>query len=341
MIDIIFITNLPAFYKINLYNKIAETKNIYVIFTDSNSNQRNADFYTGNKQFKFTTIPEGSIVSRILFVRNMLNNNPYKQLVIGGWDQVIFWFVALISSPQKNGLVIESSIFESSVTGLKRVLKTFFLSRVSRVYVSGESQADLCLKLNFNGTIIKTRGVGLFNVISQPVYSAVDIVNNFIYVGRLSPEKNLKLLISVFNELPNLNLNIVGFGPQEQELKIMAKDNVKFYGAIPNSDLYKTYIENHVFILPSIVEPWGLVVEEALNAGLPVIVSDKVGCAKEIVDDSNGLVFPFSDSTSLKNCILKMLNVEYYNKLRFNVSKLNFSKSASEQVDCYLTSMDK
>jgi hypothetical protein len=71
-------------------------------------------------------------------------------------------------------------------------------------------------------------------------------------------------------------------------------------GLLPN-----IYQKNDVFILPSIGEPWGLVVEEALNNGLPVIIR-------------------------------KMTDVDYYNQLRMNICKLDFCAVAQYQVGCYL-----
>ncbi len=87
------------------------------------------------------------------------------------------------------------------------------------------------------------------------------------------------------------NLEVFDFVLTEEELKAMAKQNVHFLGAINNKELSGYYQKMDVFVLPSLIEPWGLVVEEALNNGLPVIVSDRVGCAEEIIDESNGIVF--------------------------------------------------
>lgn len=55
-------------------------------------------------------------------------------------------------------------------------------------------------------------------------------------------------------------------------------------------------------------EPWGLVIEEAMNNGLPVIVSNKVGCSIDLVaEDVNGIIFDLDDRNSLKNAVLENL----------------------------------
>ena len=133
-----------------------------------------------------------------------------------------------------------------------------------------------------------------------------------------------------------MRLNIIGFGKQEQYLKSISNKNIKFYGAIDNKELRKYYQENDVFILPSKSEPWGLVVEEALNSGLPVLVSDKVGCAEEIVNESNGLIFKYDSEEDLLQKIRQITDINYYNKLRKNISKLDFKTIELEQIKSYL-----
>lgn len=336
LIDTIIITNIPSFYKINLFNRIAEKKNILVIFTHKQSIDRNNDFYDEYKKFKFVFISDKSKFGKLVFIINFLKSNQYNQLIIGGWDQLIYTMAAIISPIKKNSVLIESSIFESKTNGLKGEIKKLFLSRISKAYVSGKSQIDLCIALGFKGELIKTKGVGVFNFIPQPKYKPGSTVKNFIYVGRLSPEKNLKYLVETFNRFGDLTLNIIGFGPQEAFLKSIANQNIIFHGAIANKDLFKLYLQNDVFILPSVSEPWGMVVEEAFNCGLPVIVSDKVGCAQEIVNSSNGIVFKLNEPDGLINAIIKILDIDYYNTLKLNVSKMDFEKVIEDQINCYL-----
>lgn len=337
MYNLIFITNLPAFYKINLFTRIAKHKKILVVFIHNHDIQRNEDFYKGERAFDFISIGNKSRLSKFLFILKLLKNTTYHNLIIQGWDELIYWIAAFISPPNKNGIMMESSILESKTNGYKGLFKKLFYSRISKAYVSGKSQADLTKALGFKGQLIVTKGVGLFNIRPQPKYKATSLVKYFIYVGRLSSEKNLQFLIETFNQLPELTLNIVGFGPQELFLKSIAKNNTVFHGAIPNAELYNFYLENDVFVLPSISEPWGIVVEEALNNGLPIIVSNKVGCSTEIVKvGENGLIFNLDEKESLRIAILKIADPQYYNNLCTNISKMNFDDIAERQVNCYL-----
>ena len=181
-----------------------------------------------------------------------------------------------------------------------------------------------------------TKGVGVFNYVEQPPFEPRSAVRRFLYVGRLTDVKNLPLLIKSFSKRKDLILNIVGFGEQEDYLKSIAGDNVNFLGAVDNKKLPQVYQENDVFVLPSEIEPWGLVVEEALNNGTPVLVSDRVGCGPEIVDESNGLVFKHDSEADLLDKINKISDLKKYNQLRKNISKLDFAEIERQQVECYL-----
>lgn len=333
----LFITNLPSFYKINLYNAIAEREKIFVVFTGDTAGDRNKDFFSGDITFNYFSYKNSFLLYRIITTIRLLVKIKYNECVIGGWDAMPMWLFAILSNSEKNSVVVESSFFESQTKGIKGFIKRLFINNIhNKAYVSGSGQATLVENLGFNGKIVKTRGVGIFNYVSQPPFESRTIVKNFLYVGRLTEVKNLPLLIKAFNKRSDLVLNIVGFGNQEDYLKSIACNNIIFHGAIDNKELPNIYQKSDVFVLPSSVEPWGLVVEEALNNGLPVLISDKVGCGPEIVNESNGVVFSHNSEKDLLEKIDVITDINLYNCMRENISKLNFAEIERRQVDCYL-----
>jgi glycosyltransferase involved in cell wall biosynthesis len=98
-------------------------------------------------------------------------------------------------------------------------------------------------------------------------------------------------------------LLFVGDGPLRGALEESARplgDAVRFLGFRNQSELPALYDLCDVFTLPSRFEPWGLVVNEAMNTGRPVIVSDRVGAAPDLVEDGvNGFVYPSGDVDAL------------------------------------------
>ena len=123
----------------------------------------------------------------------------------------------------------------------------------------------------------------------------------FLYTGRLAPEKNVEGLLAAWNDYRHGGgtwpLVLVGAGPSEPQLRAAAAAlpfsyDIHFAGHTAYGDLPKFYAFAGCFVLPSIREPWGLVVNEALASGLPVIVSNRCGCAEDLVQHGhNGFVF--------------------------------------------------
>ncbi len=334
--DILFVTTMASFYKVNLFNEIAKEQKVMVLYTGSTEGVRSADFSSVKAKYDSIKLPRNKALA-ILKTVKLLISISFNKANVSGWDNIISYLVVFLHKKSKNGCIIESSIFESNTKGLKAWLKKVLLSRVSTVYVSGKSQRMLADALSFNGKIVEFGGCGLLNYLPQPAYMPRTIVRKFLYVGRIAEVKNLQLLITVFNELVDLNLIIIGDGPQREGLEKKAGQNIRFLGSIDNKKLPRFYKEADVFILPSKSEPWGLVVEEALNNGTPVIVSSAVGCANSIVKPfSSGIIFETGNKESLKRTILKMCNLDFYNEIRKNVASMDFIERGRKQVNAFV-----
>ena len=330
----IFLTNLPSFYKIELYNRIAEQQNILVIYTGENGSDRNKDFFHGHMKFDYLFL-EGTFIKKMYQLLSVLRKINYQELIVSGWDSLFVWLAIWFSPKHKNSVVVESTIKESVLTGIKGWLKRLFVKRISKAYVSGTPHAQLMKALGFKGSIVITKGVGVFHYHPQPPFLPRNEVRKFLYVGRLVSVKNLDFLIDKFNHYPDLELTIIGFGELEDELKSKAKDNIHFLGAVDNEKLSIYYQDTDVFILPSLSEPWGLVVEEALNNGTPVMVSEQVGCAEDLVNGNTGVVFSLKGN-DFDVKLREIRDIERYNSMRRFISTLDYEKIEQEQVNCYL-----
>src|SRR5262249_34063970 len=107
----------------------------------------------------------------------------------------------------------------------------------------------------------------------------------------------------------SLLLLMVGGGELSAEMNAIAAADPARVRIIPfqnQSRMPVVYRLGDLYILPSASETWGLAVNEALACGRPVLVSDRVGCATDVVDASCGRVFSWSDSSSLPRTISEM-----------------------------------
>lgn len=335
--DKIFVTNLPSFYKINLYNEINKKQRILAIFTESGDSTRNADFYKGQMNFDYIKLDGRNFLSKIFWMARIVFLLKYKTIVVGGWDSILAWICMLLSPRRKNALALESSVSESSTNGIKGILKRIFLSRISKVYASGQMHKKLLDALGYKGDVIVTRGVGIYNVVETPPFKPKAEVKNFIYVGRFIPCKNLENLVKAFEKFPDCTLTMVGFGELDKKLRSIAPKNVVFTGAVDNAKLPEYYRKSDVLILPSYSEPWGLVVEEALNNGIPVITSENVGCNAEVAKDGEtGVIFSFGEPDGLVRAIERIRDIRLYDKISRNIRNIDFAGICAYQINCYI-----
>lgn len=133
-----------------------------------------------------------------------------------------------------------------------------------------------------------------------------------LYVGRVSREKNLHILIKVFRSLVavvnNLELVVVGDGPFLSEMKkeLQGTPSV-FTGYLEREELAEVYASCDLFVFPSTTDTFGNVVLEAQASGLPVIVTDSGGPQENMVHGKTGLVVPGNCETSLLNAVHSLI----------------------------------
>ncbi len=343
MYDYVFITHLPAFYKVNLYNSLARTMKVYVIFiAEKTAETRSSDFSNlgNNISFDYEFLSMGSFQKRskiqsIFKLSRLLRELTYKRIVVGGWDLPEFWYIIFTQQRAKNSLALESTITESATTKVKSLIKKVFLSRIGRVFASGKLQIQLLKQLSYDREIILTNGVGIINKpksigISKPKVYA----KRFLFIGRLVEEKNLSFLIKTFNSLPEHHLTIVGDGPLKLDLISQSAENISYLQSVANVELSNVFAKFDIFILPSSSEPWGLVIEEALFFGLPVFISNNCGASELIIDGVNGYKFDVDNQDELKE-IIKNLTIEKHRFLLESMTAKVIESKDIRQVKSY------
>lgn len=156
------------------------------------------------------------------------------------------------------------------------------------------------------------------------------ISKTFIYVGRLSQEKNIQKLIDAIDILnlktcQNNELIIVGDGPLRNSLRF--NDNVKLLGFKNASEILDISKEADAFCLPSNYEPWGVVVHEFAQMGFPLLCSNKCGAISSfLIDGYNGFVFDQSSIDSIFEALLKFVSLSDKSIIEMGSNSLTLSK---------------
>jgi len=133
-----------------------------------------------------------------------------------------------------------------------------------------------------------------------------------LFASKLQERKRCLDLVEAFLKVDSDSayLLIVGDGEQRAEIerRVAGNPDVRLLGFRNQSELPRFFDLCDVFVLPSVHEPWGLVVNEAMNAGRPIILSDEVGCQPDLVTEGvNGAVFEARNVDSLTEALRRVL----------------------------------
>ena len=151
-----------------------------------------------------------------------------------------------------------------------------------------------------NSSFWKSRGIGLGRVV-------------LLYVGRVSREKGLEMLVDAFRQLSDsgaaIALAVIGDGPYRAEMEAsLSGYPALFTGYLAGEQLQRGYASADLFVFPSATDTFGNVVLEAQASGLPVIVSDEGGPRELMIDGETGLVFRAGSTSDLSAAIRSLVS---------------------------------
>ena len=162
-----------------------------------------------------------------------------------------------------------------------------------------------------------------------------------IFTGRLVHEKGLDVLLDalrpLFAEYADLHLTLVGPGDQRAALEAQAAaygftDRLTFTGVMAAEQVQSRMAAADLLVLPSRGDGWGMVVNEALAVGVPVIVSDACGASDLIRHGVNGYVFRSEDTRALHDCLRRFCNQSSEERMAMRRAALVSGESVASDV---------
>ena len=226
----------------------------------------------------------------------------------------------------------ESTSLDNLRTGWREQIKRAFVKLCDGYFCFGTRAANYLIQLGAtpsrilveNNAVVDNAGLRATYLAALPnregeIKARQLPPKNLIYVGRLIPIKNLTGLVEAFceacraNPTANWGLILLGEGEQkailqEQVNALKMTDKIHFLPGCNWQDVPRFLALADALVLPSQSEPWGLVVNEAMACGLPVLVSDRCGCVDDLVQDGqNGYRFDPNQPDQLTDRIGKLL----------------------------------
>ncbi len=293
------------------------------------------------------------------FVWSALEDLDPRVVVISGYYDVAAWtawvWAELRGRPKL--LWAESNRFDYRRRPWKERIKAAFVGRCAAANVYGESNREYLQDLGMPDANITTKraviDTGLFN--DLPPRQGERPSRVLLYVGRFAPEKNLEGLVRAWARLagdrscPPLRLALVGYGPEKPSLRALVSrlhlwGTVEFRGPARQEDLPAIYRAADALILPSLREPWGLVVLEGMACGLPVLVSARCGCARDVVTEATGLTFDPANEDDLLSALRNLLSrpqaqLERMGRACSNIARQYSPQNSAQLVMATITSI--
>ncbi len=332
---VVILHNIISPYKTLLFNALNKVMDDFKVLYISETEHRR-EWVINKDELRFPyevmfKVPADEISAAKLFKETLRRLNRLKPeiLIIGGYSYASCWAGFFWAKFNRKKIILWSASNEEDRTRLfiKEKIKSIFIKNCDAANVYGIKSKEYIVKLGMNKNRIFIKGNTSDNAfyynetMKQKVKRKLLCdqfgipFRNFLYIGRFSPEKNILTLLEAYRRLKadgsDWGLILVGNGPQKSEVEsYIQRHSIKdvFLPGFKQKEEIPVYLAvSDVFILPSISEPWGLVVNEAMAAGLPVLVSKRCGCYPDLIKEGfNGFSF---DPFNIQELYILMKNV--------------------------------
>ena len=272
-----------------------------------------------------------SLMKKIWVIGKDLLLHRSDLVVLPGYSLVEFWMMLTLCMllRRRRAVFCDSTALDGQKTRVKELAKRLFFSHCDGIFCYGTRSMEYVSSYGVSPTKIHFQchaaalPHGYDPDVVQAAYGAqakeAFKAPDFIFIGRLSIEKGLFDLLEAFSlvhaKFLAARLNLVGAGPLEDALKQqIAKlglgDAVTLLGARALHEVVPLLYRSVALVLPSSREPWGLVVNEALSYGCPVVVSDRCGCVPDLVIEGvTGYSFPAGSIERLSAAMLAAVDL--------------------------------
>lgn len=359
-----YLTNIPSPYRVSFFNELGKYCDLTVLYERKTAKNRNSTWYGNETQtFKdiyLNSIKLGNDVGFSIEIINVLKNKNFDLVIIGQYSSPTGMLaIQYLKKKNKAFILNADGGIIAKENKIKKIVKSYFISsanawlstgvETSKYFIHYKAVPEKIYEYPFSS-------VSKFELIDEPTDNSekkklrqkLGLRDGIVVlgVGSFISRKNYKFLIENWSSMPdNIILCLVGEGEEYSDyIKIINKENINNIIIVPHqkkeklADYYKV---SDLFLHPANYEIWGLVINEAMSFGLPIITTNKCNAGMELIKDGeNGYIVEPNDFSSIKEKIELLINdtclmeeIKYNNLEKIN--KYTIENMAKIHIDIF------
>lgn len=327
---ILFLTNIPSPYRVEFFSKLGKRVDLTVIYELKTASNRDPSWKAICKEITYKeiylestrVISDGGISTKVF---SYLNGD-YDFIIVGTHGtptaKLAILYMRLKGIPYILNIDGMLSCELDDKNWLNKKLRKWLFLGAMAYFTSGYDTDEYVRRLGIQGSFYHYHfsSISEKDVLESCNFASKDKVKSrlgikeqhlLICVARFIPIKGIDSLLRVFNKINRKDIGLVLVGGEKnvyenilREFPESVQERLYFPGFMGKEKLMEYYSAADIFVLPTHHDEWGLVVNEAMGMGLPVVTTNKCGAGLEIIQDGeNGYVVSDNNENELRNRI--------------------------------------
>ncbi len=366
---ILFITNIPSPYRVEFFNELSKYCDLTVCFERNSSTERDLNWKSEEK-YKFKSIflrgiKIGTSSAFCPGITGHIKSNQYDFIIVCGVSTPTAILSILYMKAHKVPYYIEcDGGIPSNSGGIKEKIKRKLVPGAKGYFSTGKLNDEYLFQYGITEDKIIRYPFTSYHHGEMPsqLPSCEDKAvireklgmtekNIIISVGRFSYMggygKGYDVLLKASNALSaDTGVYIIGDNPTAEFVEMkdrMGLSNVHFVGFKSKIELMEYYKAADIFVLMTVSDVWGLVINEAMSYGLPTITTELCGAGVELIENGeNGYIIPVGDEEKLSEKINAILtDKDLYSRMRFNAFAAIKPYTLENMAKAHIDAMEK
>lgn len=356
ILKVLVFADFPSPYRVEVLKGLKNEYDLTVFFDKISDQNRNSEWFCKKDDLDSYSLLESE--GQKIFQAALHNLSDY--------DLVIAYDYHIINAIKLELICIKKHVpYIMNVDGafirknpIKNAVKRFLIMHASGFFAGGIHAAEYLLHFgaqknniyfhpftSLHASDIYDKPASIDEKKQLRIELGIKDMKTIVSVGQFIPRKGFDVLLNAWGKLDIENqLLIIGGGDEQIKYESIIRkrgyNNVSLVGFRPRDIVFKYYRAADIFVFPTHEDIWGLVINEAMACGLPVIASNMcLGAVELIEQEKNGIIFEDKDETTVYDAVLKCLNMNLYEIGYNNIKKIqeytyeNVIKSHIHSID--------